>query len=74
MGHMKAKWQGIRSTRKQIDIDNDNDEPVLDPPQPHLERAKCHHVACGIIATSELKRNSMHQLARQISIYIRHEQ
>ena len=55
MGHMKAKRQGIRSTRKQIDIDDDEDEPILDAPRPHLERAKCHHVACGIIATSELK-------------------
>ncbi len=55
MGHMKAKRQGIRLTRKQIYINNDDDKPVLDPPRPHLERAKCHHVACGIIATSKLK-------------------
>ena len=52
---MKAKRQGIRSTRKTIEIEDDEDEPILDPPRPHLERAKSHHVACGIIATNELK-------------------
>ena len=65
---MKATRQGIRSTKKKedeesIEVETINktdeifdDKEDLEPPRPHLERAFNHQVACGVIATSELKR------------------
>ena len=60
MGHMKAQRQGVRSTKKKIDEttdeeDDDENDPPLEAPRPHLERAVNHQVACGVIATSDLK-------------------
>ena len=56
---MKAQRQGVRSTKKNAepteDEDDNKDDPPLEAPRPHLERAKNHQVACGIIATNDLK-------------------
>lgn len=60
MGHMKATRQGTRSTKKKNEDktkeekEEDEEEP-LKPPQPHLERAINHQVACVIILTNDLK-------------------
>ena len=35
--------------------DNDIDNFELEPPRPHLELAKGHQVACGVVKYKELK-------------------
>jgi len=59
MGHMKAARQGTRSTTKkkdkEIKEEKEEEEPPLEPPQPHLERAKNHQVICAVIPAKKLK-------------------
>ena len=57
---MKATRQGIRSTKEKedeadIEVETVNktdeileDEPELEPPRPHMERAINHQVACAV--------------------------
>ena len=57
MGHMKATREGIRSTKKKEDETDEiiDDKTELEEPRPHMERTINHQVACGVIATNELK-------------------
>ena len=58
---MKATRQGIRSTKiknnnddNKDEVEAEEDEEILEPPRPHLERAINHQVICTVIATKEL--------------------
>jgi hypothetical protein len=65
MGHMKAIRSGTRSTKNTKnkptieveDVINDDEEPDLGPPRSHVETAKNHQVACGVVKAhqSEVK-------------------
>jgi hypothetical protein len=67
MGHMKAIRSGMRSTKDRNKqpvkvavedaIDDDDEVPELERPRSHIETAKNHQVACGIVEVkqSELK-------------------
>ena len=63
MGHMKAIRQGTRSTTKnkndEQQNDNKSDKDIdnfkLEPPHSYLELAKGHQVAYGVVKYKELK-------------------
>jgi hypothetical protein len=63
MGHMKAIRAGTQSTKNTKDkptievedVVDDDEEPDLGPPRSHIETAKNHQVACGVIEIHQSK-------------------
>jgi hypothetical protein len=63
MGHMKAIHSGTRSTKDKNKqpikvavedvIDADDEAPELERPRSHIETAKNHQVACGIVEVKQ---------------------